>query len=134
MHSPFPPTHCHASFLPPSLLSPCLAQLCDVMVREVCEGVEGTGVRCGVIGEVGVSYPMTDFEKKSLQASTKAQQITGTCTVHTFVPVHDSNMLCTLVTYIYMYIHDLYNYCKCTNVLVCPLHLCLEAMGKRLIC
>ena len=62
----------------PSLLSPCLAQLCDVMVREVCEGVEGTGVRCGVIGEVGVSYPMTNFEKKSLQASAKAQQITGT--------------------------------------------------------
>ena len=55
-----------------------LFQLCDVLVREVCEGVEGTGVRCGVIGEVGVSYPMTDFEKKSLQASAKAQQITGT--------------------------------------------------------
>ena len=54
------------------------------MVREVCEGVEGTGVRCGVIGEVGVSYPMTDFEKKVLQASTKAQQITGTCTVHVY--------------------------------------------------
>ena len=47
------------------------------MVREVSEGVEGTGVRCGVIGEVGVSYPMTDFEKRSLQASAKAQQITG---------------------------------------------------------
>ena len=50
------------------------SQLCDVMVREVSEGVEGTGVRCGVIGEVGVSYPMTDFEKRSLQASAKAQQ------------------------------------------------------------
>ena len=52
-------------------------QLCDVIVSEVCEGVEGTEVRCGVIGEVGVSYPMTDFEKKSLQAAAKAQQITG---------------------------------------------------------
>ena len=50
--------------------------MCDVIVRE---GVEGTGVKCGVIGEVGVSYPMTDFEKKSLAASAKAQQITGTC-------------------------------------------------------
>ena len=47
------------------------------MVREVCEGVEGTGVRCGVIGEVGVSHPMTKFEKRSLQAAAKAQQITG---------------------------------------------------------
>ena len=52
-------------------------QLCNVMVREVCEGVEGTGVRCGVIGEVGVSHPMTDFEKRSLQAAAKAQKITG---------------------------------------------------------
>ena len=52
-------------------------QLCDVMVREVSEGVEGSGVRCGVIGEVGVSHPMTDFEKRSLQASAMAQQITG---------------------------------------------------------
>ena len=48
-----------------------------MIVNEVREGVEGTGVKCGVIGEVGVSYPMTDFEKKSLQAAAKAQQITG---------------------------------------------------------
>ena len=53
--------------------------MCDVIVREVREGVEGTGVKCGVIGEVGVSYPMTDFERKSLTASAKAQQITSTC-------------------------------------------------------
>lgn len=52
-------------------------QLCDVMVREVCEGVEGSGVKCGVIGEVGVSHPMTNFEKRSLQAAAKAQQVTG---------------------------------------------------------
>jgi phosphotriesterase-related protein len=52
-------------------------ELCDAIVSEVCEGVEGTGVKCGVIGEVGVSYPMTDFEKKSLQAAAKAQQVTG---------------------------------------------------------
>ena len=56
---------------------PPLTQLCDAIVSEVCEGVEGTGVKCGVIGEVGVSYPMTDFEKKSLQAAAKAQQVTG---------------------------------------------------------
>ena len=38
-------------------------QLSDVMVKDICEGVEGSGVRCGVIGEVGISWPMTDFEK-----------------------------------------------------------------------
>ena len=58
------------------------------MVREVREGVEGTGVRCGVIGEVGVSYPMTDFEKKSLQASAKAQQITGIYMSSYLVHIH----------------------------------------------
>ena len=46
------------------------------MVTDICEGVEGCGVRCGVIGEVGMSYPMTDFERKSLKASAMAQQIT----------------------------------------------------------
>ena len=52
-------------------------QLSDVMVKEICEGVEGSGVRCGVIGEVGISWPMTDFEKRSLKASALAQQQTG---------------------------------------------------------
>ncbi|CAI8030938.1 Phosphotriesterase-related protein [Geodia barretti] len=65
------------AFVPPDAKLLSVQELCDVMVREVSEGVEGTGVRCGVIGEVGVSYPMTDFEKRSLQASAKAQQITG---------------------------------------------------------
>ena len=48
-----------------------------MIVSEVREGVEGSGVRCGVIGEVGVTWPMTEFEKKSLKASALAQQITG---------------------------------------------------------
>ena len=52
-------------------------QLSDVMVKKICEGVEGSGVRCGVIGEVGISWPMTDFEKRSLKASALAQQQTG---------------------------------------------------------
>ena len=47
------------------------------IVTEVCEGVEGTGMRCGVIGEIGVSWPMTAFEKKSLKAAAQAQQQTG---------------------------------------------------------
>ena len=53
------------------------SQMTDMMVKEMCEGVEGSGVRCGVIGEVGVSWPMTEFEKKSLKASALAQQQTG---------------------------------------------------------
>lgn len=46
-------------------------------MAEICEGVEGTDMRCGVIGEIGVSWPMTDFEKRSLKAAAQAQQQTG---------------------------------------------------------
>ena len=53
------------------------SQLSDVMVKEICEGVDGTTMRCGAIGEIGVSWPMTGFEKKSLRAAALAQQRTG---------------------------------------------------------
>ena len=48
------------------------------IVRDVNEGVEGTGIRAGIIGEIGCTWPMTDNEKKSLRAAARAQQVTGT--------------------------------------------------------
>ena len=48
------------------------------MVREIVEGVEGSGgVRCGVIGEVGCSWPLTESERRSLEAAAIAQRETG---------------------------------------------------------
>ncbi len=44
---------------------------------DVTEGVDGTGVRSGVIGEVGCSWPLSDNERKVLRASAKAQMETG---------------------------------------------------------
>ncbi len=41
------------------------------------DGAWGTNVRCGVIGEIGVSWPMTPFEERSLIAGAIAQQRTG---------------------------------------------------------
>ena len=52
-------------------------QLADNMVREIEEGIGETGVRCGVIGEIGCSYPLMDSEKKALQAAAMAQTRTG---------------------------------------------------------
>ena len=50
----------------------------EVMVREIEVGIDGTdGVRCGVIGEIGCSYPLMDVEKKALQAAASAQTKTG---------------------------------------------------------
>jgi phosphotriesterase-related protein len=47
------------------------------IVREIEEGVGHTGIRAGVIGEIGISYEMTDFEKRSLTAACRAQKKTG---------------------------------------------------------
>ena len=47
------------------------------IVDEICEGVGDTGVRPGIIGEVGCSWPMTANERKVLRASARAQRLTG---------------------------------------------------------
>jgi phosphotriesterase-related protein len=47
------------------------------MIAELTEGVDGTDVRAGIIGEVGCSWPLTDRERASLTASAVAQQETG---------------------------------------------------------
>lgn len=46
-------------------------------MKEVTIGVGNTGIKCGIIGEVGCSWPVTHFEKKSLQAASIAQVDTG---------------------------------------------------------
>jgi len=47
------------------------------IVRDVTVGVEATGIRAGVIGEVGCSWPMTANERRVLRASGRAQVATG---------------------------------------------------------
>lgn len=49
----------------------------EILVREIVDGIGDSGVRCGLIGEVGCSSPLTDCERKSLQAAAIAQQKTG---------------------------------------------------------
>ena len=52
--------------------------MADFIVREIVEGVEGSGgVRCGVIGEVGCSWPLMESERRSLEAAAIAQRETG---------------------------------------------------------
>lgn len=52
-------------------------EIMDGIVRDVIEGVDGTGICSGIIGEVGCSWPITDNERKVLRASARAQRITG---------------------------------------------------------
>ena len=48
------------------------------ITSEISEGVDGTGIKAGIIGEVGCTWPLTTNERKSLSAAAIAQQQTGT--------------------------------------------------------
>ena len=67
-------------------MSDCLsAEECDKDVDEIAryyvdcvtEGIDGTDVRAGIIGEIGCSWPLTEAEKRSVVAGAIAQQETG---------------------------------------------------------
>jgi phosphotriesterase-related protein len=58
-------------------------QLAEQIVSDVTKGVGDTGVKSGIIGEVGNFYPMSDNERKILRASAHAQVETGApITIH----------------------------------------------------
>lgn len=53
------------------------------IIAELCEGVSFTGIRPGIIGEVGCSWPLAASEIKVLRASARAQRATGApLTIH----------------------------------------------------
>ena len=47
------------------------------IVGDIVEGVEGSGVRAGIIGEVGCTWPLAPNERKSVSAAAIAQGETG---------------------------------------------------------
>ncbi len=49
----------------------------DEIVQDVQTGVGDTGIRSGIIGEIGCSWPWTENEKKSVVAAVAAQSATG---------------------------------------------------------
>lgn len=61
----------------PQLRAASVADLTKEMVDDLTEGVEGTGIRAGVIGEIGTSNPLGPGERKCLRAACEAQQQTG---------------------------------------------------------
>jgi phosphotriesterase-related protein len=52
-------------------------QLAEHMVREITEGVDNTGIKAGIIGEIGLDWPVHENEAKALRAAAKAQQKIG---------------------------------------------------------
>lgn len=74
---------CH----PPGIADKSVGELADLMVRELTEGIDDTGVRAGNIGEIGLSGmpqdPWQPAEEKVLRAAARAQARTGaSLTIH----------------------------------------------------
>ncbi|MEO1091429.1 MAG: aryldialkylphosphatase [Pseudomonadota bacterium] len=53
------------------------ATLADRLVADLESGIDDTGVRAGLIGEIGCSWPLRATERRSLQAAARAQAETG---------------------------------------------------------
>ena len=65
-------------FHPEDMDSRSVEELTDQIVRDVAVGVADTGVRSGIIGEVGVNGdPITPNEIKSIRAAARASMATG---------------------------------------------------------
>lgn len=60
-----------------SVLNKSVEQLEKEFTADINEGADGTDSRCGVIGELGCSWPLHDFEKRVLQAAASVQESTG---------------------------------------------------------
>lgn len=56
-------------------------QITDSIVSDVTIGVDGSGIKAGVIGEVGMAWPHDPVEERVLSASARAQRETGAALV-----------------------------------------------------
>lgn len=69
---------------PPELKTMDVDALANHLVEELTTGVDGTGIRAGIIGEAGISKDMTALEVKMLRAQARAHGRTGIpLTIHT---------------------------------------------------
>lgn len=66
-----------AEFVDPETRARDVAWLADRIEVQLVEGFGATGVRAGLIGEVGCAWPLADFERRSLEAAAIAQRRTG---------------------------------------------------------
>jgi phosphotriesterase-related protein len=72
-----------ASGHPPEVAARSMREIMEWMVREVRIGIEDTGARAGMIGEIGVSTPVHPDEEKVLRAAARAHlETSATLSVH----------------------------------------------------
>ena len=53
----------------------------ESILKDIFEGIDGTDIKAGVIGEIGTNMQMSEFEKKSLAAASEAQKESN-CGMH----------------------------------------------------
>ncbi len=66
---------------PPELAEKSVGRVEEEMLRDVVEGIPGTGVRAGVLGEIGTTEPLSPTERTVLEATGRVQAQTGTASV-----------------------------------------------------
>ena len=73
---------------PPDMGARTVDELTDIVVRDVTMGAQGTRIRSGIIGEVGINgNPLVENELKSIRASARAARLTGApMLLHSFAP------------------------------------------------
>lgn len=70
---------------PPEMERKSVEEIAEEIVRDITVGVGDTGIRAGLIGEIGTSDPITPNEEKSLRGAARAQRRTGTpLTIHPY--------------------------------------------------
>jgi phosphotriesterase-related protein len=62
---------------PPDMDGKSVGALADEMIADVTVGAGDTGVRAGLLGEIGTTYPLAENERKVLRAAVAAQRQTG---------------------------------------------------------
>ena len=65
------------AYMTPEIRTMPVALLADRFASEVLDGADGTGLRAGLIGEIGCSWPLLPSETRALEASADAQRRTG---------------------------------------------------------
>jgi phosphotriesterase-related protein len=65
------------TFHPPVLAGKAEEHIAEEITRDVVDGVGDSGIRAGVIGEIGLSWPVHPVEERVLRAAARAQIETG---------------------------------------------------------
>ena len=76
--------------LPTDVLDRSVDELADDLQRWVVEGMYGTDVRAGILGELGTMSPIRPFEERQLRAAARVQRRTGVAiNVHPSIWAHE---------------------------------------------